>query len=229
MSSNVDTHTYIFVDDVIEQPEMSANIKQDPVWGPQMHDALLEIPTISLVTPYTIPDEPIQSPPEVPVSIEMIFPDGAKGFQANAGVERFGRQYTVWPKQALRISFKSIYGPSRLEFDLFGDTPYGGDDAADSFNQIILRNGSHDSLFHKDNRYLHSLGVYTRGRYCYERQIEMGHLSLRGKFVHVYLNGVYWGQYHLMERPTADFMAAYLGGDEEDYDIMKGRSGIKLM
>jgi hypothetical protein len=226
MSSNVDTHTYIFVDDVIEQPEMATNITRDPVWGPQIHDALLEIPTISLVTPYTIPDEPIQSPPEVPVSIEMIFPDGTKGFQANAGVERFGRQYTVWPKQALRISFKSIYGPSRLEFDLFDDTPYGGDDATDSFNQIILRNGSHDSLFYGGYT---SKGVYTRNRYCYDRQIEMGHLSLRGKFVHMYRNGVYSGLYHLMERPTADFMAAYLGGDEEDYDIMKGRGGILNM
>ena len=217
------THTYIFVDDVIDQPTLSTRITQDPVWGPQMHDALLEIPTISLVTPHTIPDEPIASPPEVPVSIEMIFPDGTQGFQANAGVERFGGQYTLYAKQALRISFKSMYGPSRLDFDLFGDTPYGGDDATDSFNQIILRNGSHDSLFHPGYT---SKGVYTRNRYCFDRQMEMGHLSLRGKFVHVYLNGVYWGQYHLMERPTADFMAEYVGGNEEDYDIMKGRSGI---
>jgi len=230
LSSVVVTHTYIFIDHVIDHPEMASDITQDPVWGPQIHDALLEIPTISLVTPYTIPDEsddPVdlyKSPPEVPVSIEMIFPDGTKGFQANAGAERFGGQYTVYPKQALRISFKSIYGPSRLNFDLFGDTPYGGDDAADSFNQIILRNGSHDALWY--GGYPHSKGVYTRNRYCFDRQMEMGHLSLRGKFVHMYLNGVYWGQYHLMERPTADYMATYLGGDEGDYDVMKGRSGI---
>lgn len=221
--STIATHTYIFLDDVIDQPVLSTRITQDPVWGSQMHDALLEIPTISLVTPSTIPDEPIASPPEVPVSIEMIFPDGTQGFQANAGVERFGGQYTLYAKQALRISFKSMYGPSRLEFNLFDDTPYGGGDATGSFNQIILRNGSHDSLFHAGYT---SKGVYTRNRYCFDRQMEMGHLSLRGKFVHVYLNGVYWGQYHLMERPTADFMAAYLGGEEEDYDIMKGRSGI---
>ena len=221
--STIGTHTYIFVDDVIHQPVMSTRITQDPVWGPQIHDALLEIPTISLVTPSTIPDEPIASPPEVPVSIEMIFPDGTQGFQANAGVERFGGQYTLYEKQALRISFKRKYGPSRLKFNLFDDTQYGGGDATDSFNQIILRNGSHDSLFHPGYT---SKGVYTRNRYCFDRQMEMGHLSMRGKFVHVYLNGVYWGQYHLMERPTADFMAEYLGGNEGDYDIMKGRSGI---
>ena len=56
-----------------------------------------------------------------------------------------------------------------------------------------------------------SKGVYTRNRWCYDRQIEMGNLSLRGQFVHMYQNGQYRGMYHLMERPTADFMDKYLG------------------
>jgi hypothetical protein len=132
----------------------------------------------------------------------------------------------MYPKQALRVSFKNIYGPSRLKFDLFSDTPYGGDDTTDSFNQITLRNGSQDSLF---NSGYTSKGIYSRGRYCYDRRIEMGHLSLRGKFVHVYHNGVYVGQYHMYERPTADFMSQYIGGEEEDYDIMKGRGGLVYM
>ncbi len=122
------------------------------------------------------------------------------------------------------MSFKAAYGPKRLKFDLFGDTPYGGDTAVDSFDQILLRNGSHDSLF--DYHYSHSRGTYIRNRYFFDRQLEVGHLSMRGKFVHVYLNGDYYGHYHLMERPNADFMATHLGGEEEDYDIMKGRSGI---
>ncbi len=222
--TNIDTQTYLFLDQVIAHPNMSTTITQNAVWGPQMRDALLEIPSISLVTQEDIPTEPVMSPPEIPVSIEMIFPDGRDGFHADAGVERFGGQFTVYPKKALRVSFKSIYGPSKLQFDLFGDTPYGGDTAVDSFDQILLRNGSHDCLF--DNHYAHSLGVYVRNRYFFDRQIEMGHLSMRGKFVHVYLNGEYYGQFHLMERPNADFMATHQGGNEEDYDIMKGRSGI---
>jgi len=226
LPSVIITHTYIYVDEVIAHPDMVTDITQDPVWGPQIYDALLEIPTISLVTPYTIPDYPLESPPEVPVSIEMIFPDGSKGFQANAGVERFGREYTVWEKQALRVSFKNIYGPSRLEFDLFSDTPYGGDDATKSFNQIILRNGSHDSLFYGGYT---SWGIYSRGRYCYDRQFEMGHISLRGRFVHMYQNGNYRGLYDMFERPTADYMSQYLGGEEEDYDIVKGRGGLQYM
>ena len=224
-STNIDTQTYIFLDQAIGRRSMSKTITDDPVWGPQMRGALLEIPSISLVTQEAIPTTPIQSPPEIPVSIEMIFPDGRPGFQADAGVERFGGQYTLYDKYALRVSFKQIYGPKRLKFDLFGDTQYGGDTAVNSFDQILLRSGSHDALFYTD-LYAFSRGVYVRNRYFFDRQLEMGHLSMRGKFVHVYLNGAYFGQYHLMERPNADFMATHLGGEEADYDIMKGRSGI---
>lgn len=223
-STNTDTQTYIFLGQAIRARSMSRSITQDPVWGPQMRDALLEIPSISLVTQEDIPTEPIMSPPEIPVSIEMIFPDGRDGFHVDAGIERFGGQYTVYEKHALRVSFKASYGPKRLKFDLFSDTPYGGDTAVKSFDQILLRNGSHDSVF--SPHYSHSRGTYIRNRYFFDRQLEMGHLSMRGKFVHVYLNGDYYGHYHLMERPNADFMATHLGGEEEDYDIMKGRSGI---
>ena len=242
-STNVDTQTYVFPDHVLTRRNLSSSITQHATWGPLMRDALLEIPSISLVTqediPNTNPTNPSDiylDPAEVHVSIEMMFPDGRDGFQHNAAIERFGGQYTVFDKQALRVSFKSelngdpadpIDGPKRLKFDLFGETPYGGDTAVKSFDQIILRNGSHDSIF--STHYSHSRGNYTRARYFSDRQIEMGHLSMRGRFVHVYLNGVYNGQYHLMERPNADFMATHQGGEEADYDIMKGRSGIKAM
>ncbi len=224
VSTNVDTQTYLFLDGIIGAPTMSTAITGNAKWGPQMRDALLEIPSISLVTQEDIPTTPIMSPPEIPVSIEMIMPDGGNGFQFDAGIERFGGQFTVYPKHALRVSFKALYGSKKLKFDLFSDTPYGGDTAVESFDQILLRNGSHDSIF--SHHYPHSRATYIRNRYFFDRQIEAGHLSMRGKFVHVYLNGTYYGHFHLMERPNADFMATHLGGEEEDYDIMKGRSGI---
>ena len=223
-STNTDTQTYLFADEVVSHSNMSPIITGNGAWGSQMRDALLEIPSISLVTQEDVPTTPIMSPPEIPVSIEMFFPDGRDGFQVDAGIERFGGQYTLYPKNALRVSFKSKYGPKRLKFDLFSETEYGGETAVDSFDQILLRNGSHDSIFSR--HYTHSRAVYVRNRYFFDRQLEEGHLSMRGRFVHVYLNGEYYGQFHLMERPNADFMATHLGGEEEDYDIMKGRSGI---
>lgn len=230
LSTDIDSQTYLFLDEVIGRPEMSTTITGHPTWGPQMRDALLEIPTISLITQEEIPlDEPtVNNPREIPLSIEMIMPDGSRGFQANAGVERFGGPFTFFDgnKKNLRISFKEIYGPRRLRYNLFDDVKYGAEDATDSFDQFLLRNGSHDAIFFEGYARPRN-GAFVRNRYFLDRQFEMGHNSLRGKFVHVYLNGVYNGHYHLMERPTADHMAEYFGGDEDDYDVVRGRSGLE--
>ena len=50
----------------------------------------------------------------------------------------------------------------------------------------------------------------------------MGRPSARGLFVHLYVNGLYWGLYNPSERPSAPFVAAHLGGKPEDYDVRNG-------
>ncbi len=49
-----------------------------------------------------------------------------------------------------------------------------------------------------------------------------GNIGVRGRFVHLYLNGLYWGLYEAIERPDHSFAAEHLGGDKEDYDLIKG-------
>ena len=44
------------------------------------------------------------------------------------------------------------------------------------------------------------------------------HPSARGTFVHLYLNGLYWGIYNLTERPDENFAAEHLGGKAKDID-----------
>jgi hypothetical protein len=48
----------------------------------------------------------------------------------------------------------------------------------------------------------------------------MGWVAGHNRYVHLYLNGLYWGVYDFAERPDADFAAAYLGGKKEDYDVI---------
>ena len=46
----------------------------------------------------------------------------------------------------------------------------------------------------------------------------MSRPSARGRFVHLYLNGLYWGVYNLAERPDEHFAAEHFGGKAKDYD-----------
>ncbi len=114
--TNVDTHSYIFPSDVVTQPAMRTAITEDPEYGPKMIEALTSIPTLSIsfvgnTINYAPTNPPPGSPPETPVSVEMLnFESGAK--QIDAGAERFGGEYTQFAKRSLRLQFRSIYGPN---------------------------------------------------------------------------------------------------------------------
>ena len=218
LSSAVSTHTYLFLADVVRQSTLSKTITGDRTWGPQLRDALLGLPSISLAAAHPF------SEAEGQASIELIFPDGEAGFQADAGVELFGGTSLAQPKNSMRISFKRVYGSAKLRFDLFGSCPFGGSDATDEFDQILLRSGSHDAMYWIQPG-TGAKGVFVRNRWITDRQLEMGQPAPRSRFVHVYINGVYWGLYQLMERPNASFMASYFGGTQQDYDAVKGDYG----
>ena len=209
------THTYIFPSDVIKQSTLNPVVVDNPVWGPQLTASLKALPTLSLVTSKKITRD------EIGTSVEFISPDGSEpGFQVDAGVEEFGGEGSTFPKRSMRLSFKKIYGPSKLKYDVFGDP--GG---VTEFDQLLLRGGSQDSPFWT-NSVATGLGTYIRNRWVFDRQLELGQPSPRGRFVQLYLNGVYWGMYHLLERANASFAASEYGGSKADYDVMK--AGVPL-
>ena len=47
-----------------------------------------------------------------------------------------------------------------------------------------------------------------------------------GGSFHLYINGVYWGVYNAIERPDEGFARLHFGGDKEDYDYLKDRTGL---
>ncbi|MDB4541941.1 chitobiase/beta-hexosaminidase C-terminal domain-containing protein, partial [bacterium] len=198
--TNVDTHTYIFTSDVIAHPNMDTGVTQDAVYGPQMNDSLKSIPTLSLTFQGDV------SRTEREVSFEMInFEDGHA--QVDAGMERFGGYVTNFAKVSMRVVFRKQYGPGKLEFPLFEDQDYDIP-PAEQFDGLDIRAGNHD---------MSARGAYMSGRFVDDSMIEMGQIASHGRFVHLYLNGIYWGQYHLRERWNASMLSEYFGGVKEDY------------
>lgn len=250
--SPVVAHTYLFVDDVPFQAgippgypnvwggypadyDMDPEIVNDPVYHSIITDALRSLPVLSVVMDvndlfgssngiYTHPmlDGELW---ERPASAELIYPDGTSGFQINAGIRIFGgasREPRKSPKHAFRLLFKGIYGPTKLNYDLFGN------DAVNSFDTLVLRAGYnstwiHGNIYADDER---SRSLYVRDQWANNAQRAMGQMSVHGTYVHLYLNGLYWGIYNLHERPDASFMAAYYGGDKEEYDVLNSSEPV---
>ncbi|MBN1852578.1 MAG: lamin tail domain-containing protein [Pirellulales bacterium] len=206
----VGTHTYIFIADVITSDVMDRAITEHATYAPWMERALTDLPSISLV--FTHPE----SYTEQITSVEWISPDSTDGFQVDAGISWYGGYYTEFAKKNFRLYFRSEYGPSRLEYPLF-DGFDRGLPAVQVFDQLDLRSGSHD---------MSQRGFYMSNRFTDDTMLDMGHLAPHGRFVHLYINGVYWGQYHLRERWNADMLAQYQGGDKDDYEAINGNLNV---
>lgn len=246
--SPLSTRTYLFTGDIAQQNANSKMVSGFPDrWGGQMadygmdprvvgqngrddygrrytrsiQDDLRSIPSLSLVmeTDDLFGSKGIYSNPtahgaawEKPVSIEWIDPDHRDGFQVNAGIRVQGgafRRFDLSLKKSFRLVFRSQYGPSELKFPLFGP------DAADSFDNVVLRANGNDAW-----RYGGDRALYIRDAFAMETARDMGMVSSHTTFVHLYLNGAYWGLYNLTERPDASFSSSYHGGDKDDWDAL---------
>ena len=150
-------------------------------------------------------------------SVELIEPDGS-GFAVQCGLRMHGfgwRPHSNTRKHAMRLEFRSRYGPTKLEYPLFTDAP------VDRFDSIVLRSqGSRGWQDFRDPEQ----SQYIRDAFARDTARDMGKADGHATYVHLYLNGLYWGLYMPVERPDADFGAEYFGGDAADYDAINRRT-----
>ncbi len=219
-SSKVTTHSYIFPSDIINQSYMYTYVTTDPTYGPLMEAALTSIPSISLVTNFVNRNDAVDQ--EVEVSAEMLFPNGKEGFMVHCGLQTWGGSLTN-PKKSYRLEFKKQYGTKKLEYDIFDTDDYEDHiykvPPVKEFDKLLLRSGSQDGLnaeFGNDN-----LAQYVRNRTIMDAAMELGYPAAHGRYVHVYVNSEYMGQYHLMERPDESFFESYYGDDKDNYEVRR--------
>ncbi|MFT5527641.1 MAG: hypothetical protein ACI9HK_005625, partial [Pirellulaceae bacterium] len=150
-------------------------------------------------------------------SVEYFFPDGSDGFTIDAGLQILGgssRSPSVTNKHSLRLVFKNEYGPGRLDYPFFEDTEVA------NFNTIALRGNARDAWPAFSNL-AGSFSSYIHDQWAKESFRDISGQSTSGNFVHLYVNGLYWGLYNPTERPDAAYAEEHLGGKAEDYDVVK--------
>jgi len=209
--SRMETRTYIFPDQVIKKPNMRKSITNHRTYGPKIRDSLMSLPTLIITT-----GPAINGVSETFGSLEYIPGGGVVGFQVNAGIRHFGGAWTNFSKKNFRIYFRREYGVGKLRYPLF-DGYDNGIEPVREFDQLNLRAGSHDMV---------QRGFYMSNRFTDDTMLEMGHINPHGRFVHLYIDGTYWGMYHLRERWNADMQANYLGGDKPNYEAINGNWNV---
>src|SRR4029079_18741516 len=147
---------------------------------------------------------------ERPASMELIYPDGSKGFHVRAGLRVRGgySRTTDNPKHAFRFFFREEYGDSKLSYSVFASQ-----NGVDKFNGFDLRTFQNYSWsFGGDSR-----GIFLRDQFSRDTQIDMGQAGERCDYSDLYIDGKYWGLYNTDERPEASFAASCFGGEPEEY------------
>ncbi len=254
LPSRTVTHTYIFPYHVVTQPARPAgfpeiwdspgvDIRGDYEMDPDIVNkgtnaaiiraGLMKLPTLSIVTDvgklfgaaegvYVRKDDANQQP----VHVELMFPDGRRGFSTPAGLEIQGGTSpsdmgtNTWKskKLSMRLLFKGAFGARSLEYPLFEDSP------VTRFNTLVLDNGLNYVWHYNGGSSTEDQRVraqYVRDAFVSDLQRVISGTSAHWRFVHVYLNGLYWGITGLHERPDDKFAEEYFGGDSAEYDVLR--------
>jgi len=204
----------------------------DPEKFQRLTDGLRELPVVSLVMKrddmfgpgglYPTSSSGNKAANDKPCSVEMLLQDGSTLFAATAGIDLHGnasRDPHKNPKHGFKLNFRGEFGPAKLKCKLFEDSP------VTEFDDLILRPDFNSSWRHWSDTAGNGNGAFQRTRASRTRDAwikhtfrDMGNVASHNRYVHLFINGLYWGIYDFSEQPTKHFGAAYFGGSPDDYD-----------
>jgi hypothetical protein len=208
---------------------MDSRVVNDARYKNLMADALLDIPTLSVTTDPAHLFDPLTGiyvnakydgrEWERPANLELINPDGSPGFNIDAGIRIRGgwSRHPEFAKHAFRFYFRTEYGEGKLRFPLFEE------EGVRVFDKIDLRTAQNYSWSKGGSEGKHN--TFNRDVFSRDTQRAMNQPYTRSRYYHLYLNGLYWGIFQTQERAEASFAQSYLGGQREDYDVIKVEVG----
>lgn len=245
--SPVESRTYIFPAEVLKQPvsvpgygrpiysnltqhdyAMDPGIVNSPAYAGVAGPALESIPTISIaVDPADIMrngrwgEIPLWGAYGFydggdvlkPMSAELIDPAHPASNGSVLGQVKGHAEPKM--KRSMELRFSKDYGPgypSKWSTDLFRNGPLSGDSAAGRAKKVVLRAG-----FNAGWANMNDPTTFTEDQWFRDTQIAAAGYGAHGTFVHVYINGLYWGMYNAIEKPDEHWEAEYFGGDDDDY------------
>ena len=152
-----------------------------------------------------------------PASVELFGGPQNHELSTTCGVRLHGghgRLAEKNPKHSFRLVFKKEYGKKTLEYPLFGE------DEPSKFDQLVLRCHFGNAWQHwaEDNR---QRAQYTRDVWARMIQKKMGRTSVNALYVHLFINGMYWGLYNIAERVDDQYGKDHVGGKKSDIDVIK--------
>ncbi|MBB4079033.1 hypothetical protein GGR28_001650 [Lewinella aquimaris] len=149
---------------------------------------------------------------EFPGQVDLIESDGTTVHSGVLGFRMFGGLSRTFPQKSFSLSGRKAYGNKKIDYPLFG--PEGNRD----FRFLVVRNGGSDW----GRSYIRDALLTGLLR------DESWDLDLQdARPVRVYLNGKYWGLYHLREKINPRFLADRHDVDKDSLSLLEHELTVK--
>ena len=217
--------------------EMDPEMTSDATLRPQIIEGLRQLPILSIVSDkgnffskerdeerggiYIFTGPPVGDGTghgwTRPASVELFGGPQEHDYSGGCGVRLHGghgRLAEKNPKHSFRLVFKKEYGKKTMKYPVFGE------DEPAQFDQLVVRCHFGYTWYHWDNTN-RQRAQYTRDVWTRRMQRKMGDTSVNALYVHLFLNGMYWGLYNISERVDDQFGKNHLGAAKSDIDVIK--------
>ena len=139
---------------------------------------------------------------EIPATLTLY--DGEHSFSEPCGLRLHGETSLRLGKKNMAVFFRTCYGQSELEQDVYG----GG---VQNFGSFVLRSGQDYFSTAVKNALGQNLCLQAGNRA----------LTTRSKFCILYINGRYWGVYNLMEKTNEEFYSNLMNVSKESVEVIE--------
>ncbi len=206
--SYYDNHSYILTNRKFTLPVISIAVDPtemfDPVRGLYMKGLNAEP-----VMPYDGAN--YHSERELEINIEYFDTSAVNQFNQLAGLKIYGGYSRTQPQKSFGIISRSGYGDKNFDYPLFPDLPYN------KYKSFVLRNSG------SDNTKAHFRDVFmTQLVKDLSFDIQSYHPCV------VFINGKYWGIYHIREKLNEHYIKQHYGADKDSVTIMKHRNSLRI-
>lgn len=144
---------------------------------------------------------------EVPASFEVYDNNGKRVFNQDIALRMAGGLGLMKEQKTFAIFARSEYGQSTMQYPFFENRPYT------EYKSLVLRTNRDKSKIREAVIFSLADGKIKALVQAYKPYV-------------VYINGQYWGVYHMMEKRNKYMVAAYEGAENSDnMNILKGSGG----
>ena len=248
--TNVDTKSYLFVDDIVSQTASTATALGFPA-APVNGQVFRYGMTLANVTAgggnLQALKDALAAAPSVCMNTDIgNLVDPATGIYVNPGPSNASFHGLEWERPC-SLEYINAAGGSEFQIDC-GVRIRGGASRAVTNAKHAFHLYFRGSLYDGDLKYrLFGTGgaaefnqidmrceqnnswskdnstqnALLREEWSRSTQRDMGQPHARDGYFHLYINGIYWGIFNWEERTEADFGATYLGGVKDNFDTVK--------